>query len=765
MGAHSAAAQETGAIAGTVIDARSQEPIADINVVVTGTLFGAATEPDGTFRIAGVPPDTYTVQVSALGYRTARRSVEVMAGEAAQLTFRLTPTAEQASATVVDPMSEALIPRAVLEGRPLHEINASDAGQAMRRMAGIGATRRGALGFDPTVRGLSGAQLGVFVDGARAFASGPLRMTAPLSYLDPTMVNQITVVKGPYALTQGGGALSAIRVETRPLDDAPSGTGEIESSFQGNSQAVETAGSIRGALLGASYQIQGAYRTGQNYTDGQGTSIPAQYRSGGVHGRVDVPLTEISRLSVRGAVQDQRDISYPGRTLDATSSTSGYGVVHYRLDRGLGLIRHVEAQVHAAQALHGMNNDAKLTARTFVLPDASIPVQSPGLDITADAELQTAGGRLIARLAPVRGWQWTVGGDAYRAYRDATRSLRLREGGGTGATPPYYTTDEIWPAVTTADVGLFTNATRAVGPVDASGTVRLDWMQSDADRVSAAFLQNAGGLTADALRQSTVHWSGALMLSTALTSQWTLSAGVGSTVRPPDALERYADRFPAGGTSSLAETQGTPTLDPERSTQGDLWVRGTFERVTLQVNGFARRVANYITVTPATIDPLLPFSPETVYRYTNGSATFYGADASGRFVVNPLLTLRGRLSYLWGRDETRDEPAPDVVPFTADIGLRVEAPFSEDLFLDAVTHWATAHDRVARARGERPTDGYGTLDLRLGFAPAERTALILRAENVTDASYTYPLNAQQPFGGGALPEPGRSLGIDLRVRF
>jgi iron complex outermembrane receptor protein len=290
-------------------------------------------------------------------------------------------------------------------------------------------------------------------------------------------------------------------------------------------------------------------------------------------------------------------------------------------------------------------------------------------------------------------------------------------------------------------------------------------MQSDADRVSATFLQNAGGLSMDDLRQSSMHWSGALTLSTALTPQWTLSAGVGSTVRPPDALERYADRFPAGGTSSLAETQGTPALDPERSTQGDVWLRGTFERATLQLNGFARRIDDYITVTPTTIDPLLPFSPETVYRYENGSATFYGADASGRFVVNPLLTLRGRLGYLWGRDETRDEPAQDVMPFTADIGLRVEAPFSEDLFLDATTRWATAHDRVARTRGERPIDGYGTLDLRLGFAPAARTAIILRAENVTDATYAYPLNAQQPFGGGALPEPGRTLGIDLRVRF
>lgn len=760
-GVGSAWGQATGAIAGRVIDARTQAPIADVNVVVAGTLFGAATGSDGAFQIEGVPADTYTVQVDAMGYRTVRRSVEVTAGETARVTLRLTPTAEQADAAVVDPTTDAMMPQAVLDRRRLREVNPVDVGQILRHEAGGGAIRRGALGFDPIVRGLSGAQLGVFVDGTRAFAGGPWRMGTPLSLLDPTMVERVEVIKGPYALMQGSGALSALRVET-PDFEASSGTGALQSGFRGNGQVAETAGALHGALLGASYRIQGAYRTGQNYAAGAGAAIPAQFESGGAHSRVDVPLSDVSRLSVRGAVQDQRDVSYPGRTLDAAFLTSGYGTVAYRLDRSLGLVRHVEAQGYAAQTLHGMNNDDKLTARSFTLNDA----RSPGLDITADAELQNVGGRLSAQLAPAAGWRLTLGGDAYRTHRTATRSVRFRDGSVvTGAVPPYYTTKEIWPDVTLADVGGFANATRAVGPVDASGTVRLDWMHANADRVSPAFLQNAGGLSADDLRTSTLQWSGALALSTALTPAWTLSAAVGSVARPPDALERYADRFPAGGTSSLAETQGNPSLNPERSTQGDLWLRGTFERGHVQVNGFVRRISNHITVAPTAIEPLLPFSPETVYRYVNGTATFYGVDASGRFVVNPLVTLDGRLSSLRGQGATRDAPMPDVPPLLADVGVRIQAPFSEDLFLDATTHLAAAQDRVARIRGERPTDGYATLDLKLGFSPASGAVLILRVENVTDAQYAYPLNVQRPFQGEAIPEPGRALGGDLRVRF
>jgi outer membrane receptor protein involved in Fe transport len=42
---------------------------------------------------------------------------------------------------------------------------------------------------------------------------------------------------------------------------------------------------------------------------------------------------------------------------------------------------------------------------------------------------------------------------------------------------------------------------------------------------------------------------------------------------------------------------------------------------------------------------------------------------------------------------------------------------------------------------------------------------MLRAENLTDVQYTYPLNATNPFTDVPLFEPGRTLGIGLRVTF
>lgn len=63
-------AGNTGKIVGTVKDADSGEPLIGVNVFVQGTKRGIASNIDGKFSILGIPPGTYTVRVSYIGYQT-----------------------------------------------------------------------------------------------------------------------------------------------------------------------------------------------------------------------------------------------------------------------------------------------------------------------------------------------------------------------------------------------------------------------------------------------------------------------------------------------------------------------------------------------------------------------------------------------------------------------------------------------------------------------------------------------------------------------
>ena len=59
----------TGKIAGTITDKATGEALIGANVVVVGTSLGAVTDIDGNYSILYVPPGSYSIQISFIGYR------------------------------------------------------------------------------------------------------------------------------------------------------------------------------------------------------------------------------------------------------------------------------------------------------------------------------------------------------------------------------------------------------------------------------------------------------------------------------------------------------------------------------------------------------------------------------------------------------------------------------------------------------------------------------------------------------------------------
>lgn len=65
-------AGDTGKIMGTVTDTRTGDPLPGANVILEGTTMGAASDRGGVFIILNVPPRSYTMAVSVVGYTTTR---------------------------------------------------------------------------------------------------------------------------------------------------------------------------------------------------------------------------------------------------------------------------------------------------------------------------------------------------------------------------------------------------------------------------------------------------------------------------------------------------------------------------------------------------------------------------------------------------------------------------------------------------------------------------------------------------------------------
>ena len=79
----------TGTITGRVVDAATQQPVADVSVFVEGTRRGAVSGADGTFSIGGVPAGAQTVRARRIGFSAPVQIVNVPNGGTVTAVFSL----------------------------------------------------------------------------------------------------------------------------------------------------------------------------------------------------------------------------------------------------------------------------------------------------------------------------------------------------------------------------------------------------------------------------------------------------------------------------------------------------------------------------------------------------------------------------------------------------------------------------------------------------------------------------------------------------
>jgi len=95
------AAQDTGTVTGRAVD-DTGAPLTGVNVVVENTSLGAATGPDGRFRLADVPSGPQTIVARFVGYHTARREVTISTGDTVSVRLSLTARSLEMSEVTVE---------------------------------------------------------------------------------------------------------------------------------------------------------------------------------------------------------------------------------------------------------------------------------------------------------------------------------------------------------------------------------------------------------------------------------------------------------------------------------------------------------------------------------------------------------------------------------------------------------------------------------------------------------------------------------------
>ena len=740
-----AVAQPTASITGTVKNIKSGETLPGATLRLLSLNKASLSDTSGHFQFSALSPGAYKLQVSYVGFEPLDTAFQLSANQNLKLLLALTPSAQEMQGITVTALRPDMEPRSSAQNQQLREMNARDEGEVMRNLQGVDAVRRGPLGLDPSIRGLRETEVGFYVDGSRMFPAGPARMDSPLSHYDPSDIQSIEVVKGPYALMWGPGNLSAVRVTTRNVPNNPNFGlfhGDISGGYSTNIQSPEASVSLFGRKKKFGYRLQGNWREGNNYTSGDGTEIPAGFHSRGLRGKVSYQLKKNTSLSVDGGWQKQNDIDYPGRLLNAHYFHTYDLAAHYRENRPGKLLSKVAVDAYFNRIDHQMNNDGKPTA----LADTNRMPPFPLL-VVLTAQSRVFGGNARFTFTPSTDWTWVVGGNFYSNYRYAERNVSRRDNG------MLIFQDLAWPGVTNSMGGVFARLQHPMGKkFTLTAIVREDMIAAKADSLTSFFSENVSTQTSS---QHAVT-SGAVTLAARASDNWTISLGLGSASRPGDASELYSDRFPSSKAQTSAEFVGNPSLLPETSLQADLWVEGHYSAFSIEADMFARKMQHYVTLMPTNLHKRLPLSPNTVYQYVNGEANFYGFEVTSGIRMATKLNLGIGLSYLYGQNITQNEPALGVSPFSTDVTLRY-GNYDHGWFGELLMHTAASQKRVASSLGENPTAGYYTLGIKAGWKARKHFSINAGVENLTDQQYVNHLNSKNPFTMLPIPEPGRII--------
>ncbi len=251
------AAAQTGAVTGRVVDARSGEALPGVNVVVQGTLRGAATDVNGKFTITGIRPGTYTVSFALVGYqRELRSGVAVNDAAVTTLDARLTAVAISTEPVVVtaskreQSIQESPSSVSVMDAAGLAYRNAVTVDDALRYVPGVNMTYdqvnvRGSSGYS---RG-AGSRVLLLVDGIPLLTGD----TGELNFESiPTgQIDRIEVIKGAASALYGSSALGGvINVITRRVPDEPEGRVRTYGGFYATPGFSQWEWSDRTRLLG-----------------------------------------------------------------------------------------------------------------------------------------------------------------------------------------------------------------------------------------------------------------------------------------------------------------------------------------------------------------------------------------------------------------------------------------------------------------------------------------------------------------------------------
>ncbi len=600
------------------------------------------------------------------------------------------------------------------------ERQASDMFHALQNEVGVLMQSTAAGQASPFVRGLTGQQVLILVDGIRL--NNSIVRRGPNQYfntIDPGMVDHIEVLRGQGSVLWGSDAIGgAINVVSRGPDTH---WGESHGNYSGLefTQYYNTANSSpysrmnvegwagnTGLFAGSSFLNVRDLDTGfGDFSRQPGTNY--QQYAGDV--KMNHLLSENTMLTFSLQHFEQQDVPrsdrFPGYPLDRNNSNTIGGARFFDpQQRDLAYVR-----LQSLDVFNGLLDAVTFTASYHRQREN----QRRGVPQTRfqETDVETAGLSFVGTRDTGLFGKWTTGFDWY--YDDVDSPF-----GGSASGP--IVPDNAWY--------------RRAG-------VFLNWDVALTDRLNAVAgaryesIETAGTPIIDdtpvPINPSYDDLIGQVGLVYELQPRLHLVGSISEGFRAPN-----LDDLMANNPNVLQQGQSLPSLGlaPEHSINYEVGLKSVHDRLRTQTTVFWMDLKdNIVSITTA---------PDT-FASANQDSFVQGVEFNGELLIDDAWALYGNFWYTYGKNLITQSPLSRIPPMQGIFGLRRRDPQLRSYF-DIYTWLSDRQDRLDTVRDltdERipigGTPGFATLNIRVGrtLGNFDQHRLSLSLENITDQPY------------------------------
>ena len=604
---------------------------------------------------------------------------------------------------------------------PRQPIPASDAADYLQTIPGFSAVRSGGTNGDPVFRGQFGSRLPLLTNGMQMLGACPGRMDTPSSYIAPETFDVLTLIKGPQTVLWGPGASAGVVRFERERPDFAAGPVNFTASLLGASAGRNDQNADLAAGNDQFYaRISANHSHGQDYKDGDGTSIPSGWNKWNADAALGWTPDADTLVELSAGAGDGW----------ARSAARGMDGTQFRRD-SLGLrlqkqnITHwlskVEAQIYRNEADHLMDNFQRR------------PLPPGKMAMASNVKRVVTGGRIAATLQPTPALTADIGLDLQRNTHEG------RSGMGMSYLNKPWVRDAKF-----ANLGLFSELRWQAAPSTLwVGGLRLDRAQAWDYRNPASTHKR----DESALPSGFVRWE------QTLSSGATTYVGLGHVQRFPDYWELISGK--AGNVFA--------TLEPEKTTQLDVGANWKGQNWQFWTSAYAGMVRDFILFDYAS-------NPS---KARNIDARTAGFELGGSYKLAPAWTAQATVAYTWGSNRSDGTALPQMPPLEARLGLDyAQGPWTAGALwrLVAAQHRYTQDQGNVVGRDMGASSGFGVLSLHASYRVQRQLKITVGVDNLLDKTYAEHLNLAGNAGFGfpantRLNEPGRTLWLRADMQF